>query len=93
MRRSDVLFLRLVCLTALSLMVSGLTAQRADYSKLSSWLRSMAMEQAVGSRQQAAVRAVGGMPAVDGRMLTAFVRADGSMDSVFSVCSCRELAR
>ena len=93
MRRSDVLFLRLVCLTALSLMVSGLTAQRADYSKLSSWLRSMAMEQAVGSRQQAAVRAGGGMPAVDGRMLTAFVRADGSMDSVFSVCSCRELAR
>ena len=70
---------------ALSLMVSGLTAQRADYSKLSSWLRSMAMEQAVGSRQPSAVRAGGGMPAVDGRMRTAFVSAEGTMDTGYSV--------
>ena len=77
----------------LTLTVPGVWAQRADYSKLSAWLRGVVMEQTAISRQQSALGLGGRVSAGDGRMLTAFVSAEGCMDSVFNVCSCRELAR
>ena len=93
MRRSDGWCRRLVCVVVLTLTVPGVWAQRADYSKLSAWLRGVVMEQTEISRQQSALGLGGRVSAGDGRMLTAFVSAEGCMDSVFDVCSCRELAR
>lgn len=77
-----------IILSILTLISFRLPAQKADYGKMSAWVRCLVTEQVALSRKKAVSA---DKTSASSPMLTAFVRTEGCTDSLFRACGCKVL--